>query len=204
MFGCETVSAGYLDLRASIISASGDATTVANCSLAEISQTNPSSEIIVSYTRLQYHHANALGFTSAQIPTNIVFGLFDTNQWTDTEINDLYFLLPGTTTRATALTTAENAAPFIIEQDCIMRGVYLSANASLVNGVMSLNIYHMSVVPSNLVFTLSITGAIKSAVNNTKSYTFHNGDYMYVTLCGGGATVNSPALRSFQANIGLF
>jgi hypothetical protein len=204
LIACETISAGYLDLRASILSASGDATSYTNCSMAEISQTNPSSEIILSYTRLHYHHANALGFTSAQIPTNVVFGIFDTNTWTDTEINKVYFLLPGTTTRTTALVSSANAAPFVIEQDCLLRGVYLSANASLVTGVMSLNIYHMSVVPSNLVFSISITGAMTSTSNNTKSYTFHSGDSMYVTLSGNGATGNSPALRSFQANIGLF
>jgi hypothetical protein len=205
LIGCETPSnSSYLDLRNCIVSASSDATSIANCSLAEISQTNASSEIILSYTRLQYHHANTLGFTPAQIPTNITFGIYDTNQWTEAEIERAYYLLPGTILRASAPTLTTSAAPFIIEQDCILRGVFLSANAPLTTGTMTMNVYHSTVVPSNIVFTLSIGGAIKSAVNNTKSYTFQNGDYMYVTLCGGGATSASPALRSFQANIGLF
>jgi hypothetical protein len=202
LIGCETVSAGYLDLRASIVSASGDATSITNCSMAEISQTNPSSEIILSYTRLQYHHANSLGFTAAQIPTNIVFGIFDTNNWTAGDFTSNYYLLPGTTRRTAAITDPTKTAPFVIEQDCLLRGVYLSANVSLGASVMTLNVYHMDTT-STPVFSLSLTGSVTNVANNSKSYTFHNGDLMYVSVNGDGSTPTT-ALRSFQVNIGLF
>ena len=202
LIACETVSAGYLDLRASILSASGDATSVTNCSMAEISQTNASSEIILSYTRLQYHHANGLGFTSAQIPTNIVFGIFDTNLWTNGQFNNAYYLLPGTMVRATAISNSANAAPFVIEQDCLLRGVYLSANVSLSGSVMTMNVYHMTTA-STPVFSISLTGSAKATSNASTSYTFHNGDLMFVSLSGDNTTPPST-LRSFQVNIGLF
>ena len=202
LIACETISAGYLDLRASILSASGDATSYTNCSMAEISQTNPSSEIILSYTRLQYHSANSLGFTSAQIPTNIVFGIFDTNNWTAGDFTSNYYLLPGTTRRIDAITDPTKAAPFVIEQDCILRGVYLSANASIGASVMTLNVYHMDPA-STPVFSLSLTGSVTNVSNNSKSYTFHNRDLMYVSVNGDGS-IPPTKLRSFQVNIGLF
>jgi hypothetical protein len=202
LIGCETVSAGYLDLRASIVSASGDATSITNCSMAEISQTNPSSEIILSYTRLQYHGANSLGFTAAQIPTNIVFGIFDTNAWNNADFFKSYYLLPGTMVRSTAISNAAAAAPFVIEQDCLLRGVYLSANVSLSGSVMTMNVYHMSTA-STPVFSLSLTGSVTNVANNSKSYTFHSGDLMYVSLSGDNTTPPNT-LRSFQVNIGLF
>jgi hypothetical protein len=202
LIACETVSAGYLDLRASILSASGDATSITNCSMAEISQTNPSSEIILSYTRLQYHHANGLGFTTIQIPTNIVFGIFDTNSWTNTDFFKSYYLLPGTMVRATAISNSANAAPFVIEQECLLRGVYLSANVSLSGSVMTLNVYHMTTA-STPVFSISLTGSATATSNNSTSYTFHNGDLMFVSLSGDNTTPPNT-LRSFQVNIGLF
>ena len=202
LIGCETISAGYLDLRVSIISASGDATSFTNCSMAEISQTNASSEIVLSYTRLQYHSANSLGFTSIQIPTNIIFGIFDTNNWVAGDFTSNYYLLPGTMKRVDAITDSTKAAPFVIEQDCILRGVYLSANASIGARVMTLNVYHMSVETSNIVFSLSLTGSGTNASNNSKSYIFHNGDLMYVSINGDGSTPPTT-LRSFQVNIGL-
>lgn len=202
LIACETVSAGYLDLRASILSASGDATSVTNCSMAEISQTNASSEIIVSYTRLQYHHANGFGFTTIQIPTNIVFGIFDTNLWTNGQFNNAYYLLPGTMVRATAISNSANAAPFVIEQDCLLRGVYLSANVSLSGSVMTMNVYHMTTA-STPVFSLSLTGSATATSNTSTSYTFHNGDLMFVSLSGDNTTPPNT-LRSFQVNIGLF
>jgi hypothetical protein len=202
LIACETISAGYLDLRASILSASGDATSYTNCSMAEISQTNPSSEIVLSYTRLQYHSANSFGFTSAQIPTNIVFGIFDTNNWTAGDFTSNYYLLPGTMKRVDAIVDPTKTAPFVIEQECILRGVYLSANASLGASVMTLNVYHMDPA-STPVFSLSLTGSLTSTSNNSKSYTFHNGDLMYVSINGDGSTPPTT-LRSFQVNIGLF
>ena len=202
LIACETLaSSSYLDLRASVVSASGS--SMVNCSLAEISQTGAGSEIILSYTRLQYHSANGLGFTPAQIPTNIVFGLFDTNSWTAGDFNDEYYLLPGTTTRVTAITLSSGAAPFIIEQDCILRGVYLSANASLGTAVLTLNIYHSNTQPSNNIFSLSLTGSTSRTSNNTKSYIFHEADSMYVSLCGENVAPNTN-VRSFQVNVGLF
>jgi hypothetical protein len=202
LIACETFAASsYLDLRASVISASGS--SMVNCSLAEISQTGSGSEIILSYTRLQNHGANGLGFTPAQIPTNLVFGLFDTNNWTAGEFNDEYYLLPGTTSRANAITTTTGAAPFIIEQDCILRGVYLSANASLGAAVLTLNIYHSNTQPSNNIFSLSLTGSTSRTSNNTKSYMFHESDSMYVSLCGENVAPNTD-VRSFQVNVGLF
>jgi hypothetical protein len=170
--------------------------------MAEISQTNASSEIILSYTRLQYHHANALGFTPAQIPTNIVFGIFDTNTWTNGDFNKSYYLLPGTMVRNTAISNSTAAAPFVIEQECLLRGVYLSANVSLGASVMTMNVYHMDPT-STPIFSLSLTGSVANASNNTKSYTFHNGDLMYVSISGDNTTPPT-GLRSFQVNIGLF
>jgi hypothetical protein len=202
VIACETISAGYLDLRASVVSASGDATTIANCSLAEISQTNASSEIILSYTRLQYHSANSFGFTPAQIPTNIVFGIFDTNDWTNGDFIKTYYLLPGTGVRTTAISNAAAAAPFVIEQDCLLRGVFLSANASLGASSLLLNVYHMDPA-STPIFSLSLTGSSVATFNNTKSYTFHTGDFMYVTISGNNTTPPTT-LRSFQVNVGLF
>jgi hypothetical protein len=86
----------------------------------------------------------------------------------------------------------------------LLRGVYLSANASLgITAVMTLYIYHMTTA-STPVFSLSLTGtSSRSSLNNSQSYKFHSGDLMFVTLTGTGSNVNS-ALRSFQVNVGLF
>jgi hypothetical protein len=203
LIACETLaSSSYLDLRASVVSASGSSLT--NCSLAEISQTGSGSEIILSYTRLQYHGANGRGFTPAQIPTNITFGLFDNNSWSDPELQNTYYLLPGTIARNNAITDPSFSAPFVIEQDCIMRGVYLSTNIP-VGGtvVITLDIYHMNPT-STPVFTMNLSGNTTNRVSNIMtSYMFHSGDLMYVSLTGTGATANT-ALRSFQVNVGLF
>jgi hypothetical protein len=202
LIACETVSAGYLDLRASVISASGDATSVANCSLAEISQTNASSEIILSYTRLQYHHANGLGFTAAQIPTNIVFGMYKTNADFGTT-NSNYFLLPGTTLESNAIAVAADAAPFIIEQDCLLRGVFMSGNANITSGSVTALIYDVSVAANNLILSLPMITGQSNAFNNTSSHTFHFGDKMILDL-SVALSGSQSGLRSFQVNIGLF
>ena len=211
LIGCETVSAAALDLRASVISASGSSLT--NCSLAEVSQTNPSSEIIMSYTRLQNHNANSLGFTAAQIPTNIVFGTYENNKpsgangWTQSNFNTNYYMLPGSTLRSNLITDVSLASPFIIEQDCLLHNVFFSANSNIVsNGVMTLNIYHDDTTSTNLILSLNMSGALSNVSNTTFSYTFHSGDKMFVNLCGGGATGNQldNGFRNMQVNIGLF
>jgi hypothetical protein len=119
VIGCETsVSSSYLDLRASVVSATGDVLSISYSTVAEVSQTNPSSQVLLSYTRLQNLEANEYGFTAAQIPTNIVFGLYKRQQFTSNANNNIYFLLPGTTLVTSAITNDDFAAPFIIEQDC--------------------------------------------------------------------------------------
>jgi hypothetical protein len=207
LIGCEvTVSSSYLDLRASVISASGSSLT--NCVVSEISQTNPSSEIVLSYTRLQNLEANGYGFTSAQIPTNIVFGFYKDKGvgFTPSGSNDnnTYFLLPGTTPLSTSILDISNAAPFMIEQDCLMRGLFFNANSTISSGTVKAMIYHndMNTLTASLELN-SLTG--KAVSNNGFSYKFHQGDSMFVTISMTLSTGSiNPNLRSFQINVGLF
>ena len=210
LIGCETVSgySSYLDLRASIVSASADVLTVSYSTVAEISQTDPASEIVLSYTRLQNLEANEYGFTTAQVPTNIVFGFFKEKGGPFTDGNNAnYFLLPGTTAMSTAIEVSANAAPFIIEQDCLLRGFFFNANTTISSGTVKAQIYHNSVIDTSeyLIARLQLDPCSGKVVsNNTFSYKFHQGDAMYVNLSMALGATNSPNLRSFQINVGLF
>jgi hypothetical protein len=201
----ETVSAGYLDMRASLISASGTALT--NCSLAEISQTNVSSVIILSYTRLQYHSANGLGFTTAQIPTNIVYTLYEpTGTWSAGEFNTAYYLTPGTQNVATTITTSAFSVPFIVEQDCLLHGAYLNLNNPIINsGVMTADIYHNSIVASNLLVSLSLSaaGGTTRTSNYALSHKLYEEESLYVVATGTGAGGAQTTFHSLQINFAL-
>ena len=206
LIGCETIvdASGFLDLRASVISASGSSLT--NCVVAEVSQTNPSSEIVLSYTRLQYHGANNYGFTPAQIPTNIVFGLFRRNTHFAPADNANYYLLPGTTELASAIDDPTYAAPFIIEQDCLMRGIFFNANTTISGGTVKAQIYRgVTTISSNLVASLELNPSSGKVVsNNTFSQRFNQGDEMYVNISMALVNPHNTLLRSFQINVGLF
>jgi hypothetical protein len=201
----ETVSAGYLDMRASLIAATG--TGLTNCSLAEISQTNVSSVIILSYTRLQYHSANGLGFTIAQVPANVVYTLYEpTGTWSTGEFNTAYYLTPGTQNVATTITNSTFSVPFIVEQDCILYGVYLNLNNPIINnGVMTANIYNNSIVSSNLIVSLSLSAAGGTTVtsNYAVSHTLSKGETLYVVATGTGATGAQTTFHSLQINFAL-
>jgi hypothetical protein len=201
----ETVSAGYLDMRASLIAATG--TGLTNCSLAEISQTNLSSVIILSYTRLQYHSANGLGFTTAQIPTNVVYTLYEpTGTWSAGEFNTAYYLTPGTQNITTTITTSAFSVPFIVEQDCLLYGVYLNLNNPIINdGVMTADIYNNSIVSSNLIVSLSLSAAGGTTVtsNYAVSHTLSKGETLYVVATGSGATGAQTTFHSLQVNFAL-
>jgi hypothetical protein len=211
VIGCETiVSSSYLDLRASVVSATGDVLSVSYSTVAEVSQTNPSSQVLLSYTRLQNLEANGYGFTPAQIPTNIVFGLYKDKGGSmsgngGNNDNANYFLLPGTTPVSTAIVAFSNAAPFLIEQDCLMRGIFFNANTTISSGTVKAMIYHNNTASSNLVASLQLDPSSGKAVsNNTFSYKFHQGDAMYVNISCALGTTDSVNLRSFQINVGLF
>jgi hypothetical protein len=210
IFGCETNSPNsYLDLRSSLVSASADVLTISYSTVAEISQTDPSSQIILSYTRLQNLEANDYGFTTAQVPTNIVFGLYKDKTRAFTDADDAnYFLMPGTTPASTAIEEYSNAAPFIIEQDCLLRGIFFNANTSISSGSVKAQIYHNTVIDTstNPVATLQLdsSNGLKVSSNDTFSYKFHKGDYMYVNLSMKLGVTNTSNLRSFQINVGLF
>jgi hypothetical protein len=201
----ETVSAGYLDMRASLISASGTALT--DCSLAEISQTNVSSVIILSYTRLQYHSANSLGFTTAQIPTNIVYTLYEpTGTWSAAEFNTAYYLTPGTQNSTTTITTSAFSVPFIVEQDCLLHGAYLNLNNPIINsGVMTADIYHNSIVASNLLLSLSLSaaGGTTRTSNYALSHKLYEEESLYVVATGTGAGGAQTTFHSLQINFAL-
>jgi hypothetical protein len=201
----ETVSAGYLDMRASLIAATG--TGLTNCSLAEISQTNVSSVIILSYTRLQYHSANGLGFTTAQIPTNIVYTLYEpTGTWSAAEFNTAYYLTPGTQNVATTITTSSFSVPFIVEQDCLLYGVYLNLNNPIINsGVMTADIYNNGIVASNLIVSLSLSAAGGTTVtsNYAVSHKLNKYESLYVVATGTGAGGAQTTFHSLQINFAL-
>jgi hypothetical protein len=201
----ETVSAGYLDMRASLIAATG--TGLTNCSLAEISQTNLSSVIILSYTRLQYHSANGLGFTTAQIPTNIVYTLYEpTGTWSANQFNETYYITPGTQNITTTITTSAFSVPFIVEQDCLLYGVYLNLNNPIINnGVMTANIYNNSIVSSNLIVSLSLSAAGGTTVtsNYVVSHKLNKYETLYVVATGTGATGAQTTFHSLQINFAL-
>jgi len=201
----ETVSAGYLDMRASLIAATG--TGLTNCSLAEISQTNVSSVIILSYTRLQYHSANGLGFTTAQIPTNVVYTLYEpTGTWSTGEFNTAYYLTPGTQNITTTITTSSFSVPFLVEQDSILHGVYLNLNNPIINnGVMTADIYNNSIVASNRIVSLSLSAAGGTTVtsNYAVSHTLSKGETLYVVATGSGATGAQTTFHSLQINFAL-
>jgi cytoskeletal protein CcmA (bactofilin family) len=201
----ETVSAGYLDMRASLIAATG--TGLTNCSLAEISQTNVSSVIILSYTRLQYHSANGLGFTTAQIPTNVVYTLYEpTGTWSAGEFNTAYYLTPGTQNVATTITNSTFSVPFIVEQDCLLYGVYLNLNNPIINsGVMTADIYNNSIVASNLIVSLSLSAAGGTTVtsNYAVSHKLNKYESLYVVATGTGAGGAQSTFHSLQINFAL-
>ena len=208
LIACETVSghSGYLDLRSSVVSATGDVNTISYSTVAEISQTDPSSQIVVSYTRLENHEANGYGFTPAQVPTNIVFGLFRKNIHFDPGDNNNYYLLPGTTERASATTDSDYAVPFIIEQDCLMRGIFFNANTTISSGSVKAQIYRgVTTISSNLVASIELnTPSGKVVSNNTFSQRFNQGDEMYVNISMALENPHNTLLRSFQINVGLF
>ena len=213
LIACETVSghSGYLDLRSSVVSATGDVNTISYSTVAEISQSDPSSQIVVSYTRLQNLEANGYGFTPAQVPTNLVFGLFRRNaHFVHNQDNRNYYLLPGTTERASAIENSTFAAPFIIEQDCLFRGFFFNANTSISSGSVKAQIYHNNTInsanPLNPFATLQLdsSNGLSVTSNITTSYKFHKGDAMYVNISMALGTNDSSNLRSFQVNIGLF
>jgi len=201
----ETVSAGYLDMRASLVSATG--TGLTNCSLAEISQTNLSSVIILSYTRLQNHSANGLGFTTAQVPTNVIYTLYEaTGTWSTAEFNTTYYITPGTQNIASAITTAGNEVPMVVEQDCIFHGVTMNINNPIIsNGVLTATIYHNSVVASNIIASLSLSavGGTTRIINDLISHKLLNGETLYTVVTGTGATGNQSTFHSVQVNFAL-
>ena len=181
-------------------------------SLSEISQTNPSSQIILSYTRLFNNNAGGYGFSVAQVPTNLLFGLNETkaaggaNGWSTSNFNTVkYYLLSGTTLRSNAPNLAADASPFTTEQDCIVKHVFMNANAPVVsNGVMVANIYSNSVASSNLIYALSLSGAFISISNEIQTVKLTKGQALFIELSGGGATGDQTTFRSIQLNIGLF
>jgi hypothetical protein len=201
----ETVSAGYLDMRASLIAATG--TGLTNCSLAEISQTNLSSVIILSYTRLQYHSANGLGFTTAQIPTNVVYTLYEaTGTWSQGEFNETYYITPGTQNIANAIKTAGVEVPFVVEQDCIFHGITMNINNPIIsNGVMTATIYHNSVVASNIITSLSLSavGGTTRIINDVISHKLLKGETLYTVVTGNGAAGAQSTFHSLQVNFAL-
>jgi hypothetical protein len=201
----ETVSAGYLDMRASLVAAIG--TGLTNCSLAEISQTNLSSVIILSYTRLQNHSANGLGFTTAQIPTNVVYTLYEaTGTWSTAEFNETYYITPGTQNIANAIKTAGVEVPFVVEQDCIFHGITMNINNPIIsNGIMTADIYHNSLVASNLIVSLSLSavGGTTRIINDIISHKLLKGETLYTVVTGNGATGNQSTFHSLQVNFAL-
>ena len=201
----ETVSAGYLDMRASLISATGSGLT--NCSLAEISQTNLSSVIILSYTRLQNYSANGLGFTTAQIPTNVIYTLYEsTGTWSTAEFNDTYYITPGTQNIANAIKTAGNEVPLVVEQDCIFHNITMNINNPIIsNGILTSYIYHNSVVASNLITSLSLSavGGTTRIINDLISHKLLKGETLYTVVTGTGATGNQSTFHSVQVNFAL-
>lgn len=201
----ETVSAGYLDMRASLIAATG--TGLTNCSLAEISQTNLSSVIILSYTRLQNHSANGLGFTTAQIPTNVIYTLYEaTGTWSTGEFNDTYYITPGTQNIASAIRTAGVEVPFVVEQDGIFHGITMNINNPIINnGVMTATIYHNSVVASNIITSLSLSaaGGTTRIINDLISHKLLKGETLYTVVTGTGATGAQTTFHSLQVNFAL-
>jgi hypothetical protein len=209
VIGCETsVSSSYLDLRASVVSASADVLTISYSTVAEISQTDPSSQIILSYTRLQNLGANSYPFTPAQIPSGVLFGVYS-NQEFDHRDNGTYYLLPGTTLRTNLITNISFATPYFIQQDCLMRGLFFSANTTITSGSVKALIYHNGITGANVIpiATTELNSSTSNVVSNLVfSYKFHRGDVMYVNLSMGlsGGNNGQPGLYSFQLNVGLF
>jgi hypothetical protein len=160
----------------------------------------------MSYTRLQNLGANGYPFTPAQIPTGILFGLYNGNEF-DHGDNKIYALMPGSTVVQHAITTASYSVPYIIEQDCLMRSLFFNANSNITSGSVKAQIYHVSPNTSN-VASIELNTLTGSNVSDTTfSYKFHKGDAMYVTLSmafGGNGNDKQPNLHSFQLNIGLF
>jgi hypothetical protein len=101
-----------------------------------------------------------------------------------------------------AITAAADAAPFIIEQECIMRGVFFSANIAIPAGRADVIIYDGSVNSANIILRVPMITGQSSVFNNTSSHTFHFGDKMIVDLSVSITTATN--LRSFQINVGLF
>jgi hypothetical protein len=102
-----------------------------------------------------------------------------------------------------AITVAADAGPFIIEQDCILRGVFLSTNIGIPLGTADLIIYDGSINSANVIVNIPMITGQSSVFNTTSSHTFHFGDKMIVDL-SLTLTGSQTGLRSFQVNVGLF
>jgi hypothetical protein len=212
LIACETtVSGSRMDLTASIISARSLGTTT-NCSLAEISQTSSNSVIELGATHLLGHSANGLGFSTIQLGTNFIYGVYQTTSWNTGDFNMTGYMFPGTALRsAVEATSTTDAVPYTIPQDCILNRVLLRVNPVAVLGTNGSPIMHVKIfLNENFVtpiVTLSLTGTTRVFSNFNYSRALLKDDRVYVNLsnvgAGGGAS-NVTGLYSATVDFELY
>ena len=214
LYGCETtVSGSWMDLQSSAIAAA-TAGTSNNCSVAEISQTNSNSVITLGATHLLYHSANGKGFSSIQLVTNFIYGVYQTTNW-DGNFNMNGYLFPGTTLlSAVAATSTTDAFPYTVPEDCILTRVLLRVNPSAILGTNGAPIMHVKIFTNEdfatPIITLSLTGTTRVAKSNNFSKRLLANDRIYVNMSnvgqgsGGGGVSNVTNLFSAVVDFELY
>jgi hypothetical protein len=212
LIGCETtVSGSYMDLQSSAVAVT-TCGTVTNCSVGEISQTHPYSVITLGATHLLYHSANGFGFSTIQLSTNFIYGIYDTTAWSSGDFNKSGFMFPGTVPRSSIdLTSTTDAFPYTVAQTCILNQLLFRVNPGAVLGtngspVLYTNIYSNENFTTPIL-TLSLTGSNRVISNFNFSKTLQSGDRIYVNISGKGAGnggSNVTGLYSATVDFGLY
>ena len=200
----ETASAGVADLRSSLMSASG--TSLTNCSLAEISQTNATSQIILSYSRIQNHLTNGKGFALEQAPSYLNYSLFGSgiggNTFSNQLKNKAYIMLPGNTLITGALLSVSDVVGTLIEQDQVLTQVSFVANTSVSAPVTAL--VYPDTTLTNPMFSLTLSGSASNISNTSNTFKMTQGQQLVVQISGSSPGDYNSNLKSLQVNIGQF
>jgi hypothetical protein len=200
LIGCETVSAGVIDLQTSTVSVSA---STLNNSTAEISQTHSNSTIILAYTNIVNKYANSNGFTLAQTPFNILYGAYGNNV-KGSNINNTY-MNAGTVVITSLGTTSGESIPYTVQQDALAHDFYFRTNTANDPGSnITALLYSNDPVASNVFATLTISGTDTIASNDSTSVRIPEGQSIYVQLSSSYGDSASLPMTRFVVDIGLF
>jgi hypothetical protein len=198
LIGCQTASAGVLDLKSSTISASGSGT---NNTIAEISQ--DAGEIMLGYTNLENHTANGKGFSMAQTPFNVLYGTYGNNV-KGSNVNGA-FLNAGTVPITSLSNVSSQSIPYTVQQTALAHEFYFRTNRSNTAGSnITALLYSNNPVASNLFATLTISGSATFTSNDSISVRIPAGESIYVELSSSYGGSQTLPMNRFVVDIGIF